>query len=262
MTSSHSCSLMLKIMRSRRMPATLTRMSSAPEVVERRLDQVLAALDRRDGVEVRRRPCRPRTWISSTTSAAGPLSGARAVDVHAEVVDDDVRAFLGQQHRDAAADAAPGAGDDRDASFESCPSAAPPAAAACCGPAGDLEVGRRRRRVRDAGHQLRRARSRPARRASTCRASRSCASAAGARRGRRVPPATWKIWPLMFQASSLARYAAIGATYSGSRSGGGRAGGAVRRGAADAGARAQLARRVAAPSPSCASRRRARSRCR
>src|SRR5207248_1496395 len=42
-----------------------------------------------------------------------------------------------------------------------------------------------------------------------------------------VPPATWKICPLMFHASSLARNAAIGATYSGSRIVGAEAAGRV-----------------------------------
>ena len=59
----------------------------------------------------------PFASISATTCCAGEvvaLAGQRA----AEVVDDDVRARLGEGQRVRPADAAPGAGDDRDLARE------------------------------------------------------------------------------------------------------------------------------------------------
>src|SRR5581483_10703488 len=81
----------------------------ASEVVERRLDQPLAALDRRDGVEIGYRLAAGGADFVRDLRRR-PAARRAAIDVHAVVVDDDVRAFLRQQHRDAAADAAPAAG--------------------------------------------------------------------------------------------------------------------------------------------------------
>src|SRR5882757_6609220 len=75
MTSDQSDQLMRWKILSRRMPALFTRMSTRPKV-------------------------------------AGVV--ARAVKRHADVVDDDLGAFLRQHKRDGAADAAAGAGDDGD----------------------------------------------------------------------------------------------------------------------------------------------------
>ena len=56
----------------------------------------------------------PMALISSTTSPAGPGRAAAAVDLGAEVVDDDLGALAGELEGVAAADASPGAGDDDD----------------------------------------------------------------------------------------------------------------------------------------------------
>ena len=76
--------------------------------------------------------------------------------------------------------------------------------AACGFAAGDLEVGRRRRRIRDA--------------CSICFGTISHNSSSvhiagfhivrigvGCHARPTMPPATWKIWPLMFQALSMTR---------------------------------------------------------
>ena len=73
-TASHSSGVMLKIMRSRRMPATLTSDVEPPEVVERGLDDALAAVRGRRRYRSSPLPRRPRALISSTTSSAGPAS--------------------------------------------------------------------------------------------------------------------------------------------------------------------------------------------
>ena len=112
MTSSHSCSLMLKIMRSRRMPATLTRMSSRPQLssavlIEASPPSTVATVSKfGDGLAAGR-----LDLVDDLCGRAGV--GAAAVDVDAGVVDDDARALRREEHRDAAADAASGAGDDR-----------------------------------------------------------------------------------------------------------------------------------------------------
>ena len=60
----------------------------------------------------------PAATISAATADAGPASVADAVHRAAEVVDDDARAPVGEQQRVGPADAAPRAGDDRDAPVE------------------------------------------------------------------------------------------------------------------------------------------------
>ena len=61
----------------------------------------------------------PAALISATTSSRGAGRGARAIEVATEVGDDDARALLGHQQRDAAADASARAGDERDAPTKS-----------------------------------------------------------------------------------------------------------------------------------------------
>ena len=86
------------------------------ELVEGLLDHALAAIDVGDSVEVR----------DGLAAGGADLVGdvlrrtgvrLRAVDVHAEVVDDDAGAFLGKELGDAAPDAAARSGDYRDASI-------------------------------------------------------------------------------------------------------------------------------------------------
>src|SRR3990170_4741857 len=88
-TSSHSCSLMLKIIRSRRMPALLTRMSMRPKLSR----AVLMML-------------------------SPPVVVAGTVGTDTGIVDDDARALFGHLDGDGAADAAAGAGDDGCFTFE------------------------------------------------------------------------------------------------------------------------------------------------
>ena len=105
MTASHSASVMLVSMRSRRMPALLMRMSRPPNVS-------MADWTRRSAPSqsLMSSPLAmaspPMALISSTTCWAGVSVGALAVHGAAEVVDHDLGALVGQQQRVLAADAA------------------------------------------------------------------------------------------------------------------------------------------------------------
>ena len=117
MTASHSSSVMFTIMRSRRIPALLTRMSRRPKSsiacrtirsapVE--VGDVLAVRGRlaAGGLDLLDDLLRRRVVVA--------LARERA----AEVVDDDLRAGLGERERVRAADPAAGTGDDRDLPLE------------------------------------------------------------------------------------------------------------------------------------------------
>ena len=115
-TASHSASSMLKSMRSRRIPALLTRMSRVPYLsiavcTKRRAPSQSAT----SSVFATASP--PSAVISSTTVCAGPSVGATAVDGAAEVVDDDLGALRGQFQRVAPPDPTSRARDNCDAPF-------------------------------------------------------------------------------------------------------------------------------------------------
>ena len=117
MTASHSASLMLKIIRSRRMPATFTRMSSRPK-----LWTAMSMMFSRRG-EVRHRVVARRSLAAGGLDLACDLVGGLrlltgAVDRAAEIVDHHRRALLGEQDRDASADAASRSGDDGDLALQ------------------------------------------------------------------------------------------------------------------------------------------------
>ena len=112
-TASNSSSFMLKIMRSRRNPAQVTRMSMRPNF-STALPMMrcrLVPVGNRVGVG----DCLAAGLaISATTSNRRPAGRLTAVEADAVVVDDDLGALIGELERHAAADAAPGAGDHRD----------------------------------------------------------------------------------------------------------------------------------------------------
>ena len=111
MTASHSASVMLASMRSRRMPALLTSDVEAAEGVDGRLDEALGAVPVADVVAVGDGlAAHGLDLVDDLLRRA--LVGALAVHRAAEVVDDDLGAVVGQQQRVLAADAAAGAGDD------------------------------------------------------------------------------------------------------------------------------------------------------
>ncbi len=112
-TSDQSDQLMRWKMRSRKMPALLTRMSTRPKASSAACT-ILSALPGSliDSVEAIASP--PAFLISSTTACAGPASCAAAVEARADIADDDTGAFGRHQKRDAAPDAAPRPGDDGD----------------------------------------------------------------------------------------------------------------------------------------------------
>ena len=88
------------------------------ERVDGGLDDGLAALGRGDGVVVGHGLAAGRLDLVDDLSARPRRRTAGAVDRAAEVVDDDQRAALGEQERVGAAEAAAGAGDDRDLAVE------------------------------------------------------------------------------------------------------------------------------------------------
>ena len=116
MTASHSASVMLVSMRSRRMPALLTRTSRPPKVST--ADWIRRSAPSQSLMSSPLATASPpMATISSTTSWAGPLSLPSPSIVAAEVVDDDLGAVVGEQQRVLAADAPTRPGDDRDPSF-------------------------------------------------------------------------------------------------------------------------------------------------
>src|SRR5215813_9162923 len=101
MTASHSSSLMLKIMRSRRMPALFTTTSTRPKASSALLmiacPPAIVATALADLVD---------DLVGRRLLAAGPRRGA------AVVVDDHARAVLGHEQRDLPADTTAGPRDD------------------------------------------------------------------------------------------------------------------------------------------------------
>ncbi len=97
MTASHSASVMLTIIRSRRMPALLTTTSRVPNVSIACWTSLFGAVPVGDVVGVRD-GLAAGALISLTTCWAGPVAGP-AVAVAPDVVDDDLGAVLGEQQR-------------------------------------------------------------------------------------------------------------------------------------------------------------------
>ena len=117
MTASHSSSVMFTSIRSRRIPALLTRMSRRPNSsIACWIMRPAPAKSATFSPFATASP--PAALISSTTCSAGAASASLAGEPAAEVVDDDLRAGGRERERVRAADAAPGAGDDRDFSAQ------------------------------------------------------------------------------------------------------------------------------------------------
>ena len=115
-TESHSSSLMLTSMRSRRIPALLTTTSRPPKTCDRLVDERLGAVPGRDVVGVgHRRPAGGGDLVDDLLRRAGVGTAPRPVA--AEVVDDHVGAVVGEHQGVLPADAPPGAGNDADPSF-------------------------------------------------------------------------------------------------------------------------------------------------
>ena len=91
MTASHSSSVMLKIMRSRRMPALLTTMSTRPKWSTAVSTIRAPPAMRGHGLVARHGLPARALWISRTTSSAGGRGSAAAVRGAAVVVHDDAR---------------------------------------------------------------------------------------------------------------------------------------------------------------------------
>jgi hypothetical protein len=87
------------------------------EAVDRRLDDVLGAVEVGDRVVARNRLAAARL-DDVDDLVRGPLVGAVARDRDTEVVDDDLGAVIREQDRLAAADAVAGTRDDRDLAVE------------------------------------------------------------------------------------------------------------------------------------------------
>ena len=116
-TASHSSSVADTNMRSRTTPALLTTTSSRPNASMAASTRCWAPSQSATSSPFTI-ASPPIASMSATTSAAGPVVGlARAVELGADVVDDDTGALAGQLERVAAAEAPPGAGHDHDSSF-------------------------------------------------------------------------------------------------------------------------------------------------
>ena len=124
MTSSHSCSVMLKTIRSRRMPATLTRMSSRPNSSMAVWTSFSAAAKTEMSAPLAT-AFPPASAISATTSCGRPGVVPGAVDRRAQVVDHHRSALAGQQPGYRPADAPGGTGDDRDPPVKTCHASSP-----------------------------------------------------------------------------------------------------------------------------------------
>src|SRR5262249_16511265 len=117
MTASHSSSLMLNSMRSRRMPALFTTMSTAPNslttlATSRSAARKSATLSWFPAAVLRRRP--PAALTAGPHALAGDARlRAAAVDPAPEVVHPHARALRREQLRDRPPDAAAGSGDHR-----------------------------------------------------------------------------------------------------------------------------------------------------
>ena len=108
---------MLTSIRSRRMPALFTRMSSRPNAstacaTSRRAPSKSATFSPSATAS------EPSASISATTVVRRRRVGALAAERAAEVVDDDACARAGERERVLASDSASGAGDDRDLAVE------------------------------------------------------------------------------------------------------------------------------------------------
>ena len=90
MTASHSCRVMLTSIRSRRIPALLTRTSRPPKVLDGRVDEALGPVASRLTSSPLATASAAHGPISSTTSPAGPAERPGAVHLGAEVVDHDL----------------------------------------------------------------------------------------------------------------------------------------------------------------------------
>ena len=122
MTPSHSSSVIEKSMRSRRMPALLTRTSSPPNVSMACCTR-LAAPSHELTSSVFAAASPPVAVISSTTSWAGPVSVPVPSPRAAEVVHDDLGAVPSERPAYFASQAPTGARHDADATFTHAPSA-------------------------------------------------------------------------------------------------------------------------------------------
>ena len=116
-TASHSASSMLKLMRSRRMPALLTRTSSCAELVDRLVDQRLGARPTWRRCRRWRPRRRPRRDLVDDLLRRRRV-GALAVVARRRGRSRRPRHLPREQQRVLAADAAPRAGDDRDLAVE------------------------------------------------------------------------------------------------------------------------------------------------
>ena len=124
MTSSHSCSVMLKIIRSRRMPATLTRMSSRPNssmAVWTRLSA--AAKSAMSAPLATALP--PASAISATTSCAGPVSCPEPSTAAPRSLTTTEAPSLASSLATDLPMPRPGAGDDRDPPVQTCHASSP-----------------------------------------------------------------------------------------------------------------------------------------
>ena len=94
-----------------------TRTSRSPNGVDGRVDQPLGPLPVGDVVAVDDRLAAQRHDLGDDFAGRAVVRAGTVVGA-AEVVDDDLGALGGEQQRVLATDAAPGSGDDRDASLE------------------------------------------------------------------------------------------------------------------------------------------------
>ena len=117
MIASHSSSVMLWTMRSRRMPAGLAIACRPPKVSIACCTMRFTAA-RSVTLSVLAMASPPAALISSTTSCAGALSGALAVHVAAEVVYNHLGAVPGGDERRLAPNPAPAAGDQHNLPIE------------------------------------------------------------------------------------------------------------------------------------------------
>ena len=115
MTASHSSTVMLTSIRSRRIPALQTRTSSPPKVSTAWPDQVAGAVEVGDVVGVGDRLAAHREdLVDDLLGRSG--RGALAADAAAQVVDHDLRTLAGEREGLGPTDAAPGARHDGHAS--------------------------------------------------------------------------------------------------------------------------------------------------
>ena len=117
MTASHSSSVALTSIRSRRKPALLTSTSRPPKVSIAWLHHRRGLLEVGDVGAVGDRLAAHRLDLGHDLARPGPSQAPSPAPRRAEVVDDDLGALAGELERVLAAQAAAGAGDDRDAAL-------------------------------------------------------------------------------------------------------------------------------------------------